>query len=158
MKKYVVYSISLNGEVKYVGKTSGFRERKRQHLKYRGDRRHSAIPVDVDLNLISFAVLEEIEDRYEALRVEDKYILQYQTLQEQGGWNIHRSGLIKRDNEKEYKVENATKWRKEHIERTRETHNAWLRKYYHEHREEECARNRNRYAKKKAEKLSQPSS
>ena len=135
-KHYVVYSISLNGEVKYVGKTCDFDRRKREHSNYRGNLKYSAIPVDVDLSFVSFSIISEVENEVEALKLEDKYILEYNTIE--NGWNIRRSGMIKASDEKAYNLAYAKKWNREHVDR----HNIINKKYYYAHREEDNARSR----------------
>lgn len=165
---YVVYTISFQGKVMYVGKTYNFTERKRNHLKYRGTN-YSSIPEDIDLSLIEFNILAKFDQEEDALKFEGQRILEYDTIN--NGWNIKKSGLITH-NQKEYTQNyqqehreqvNAyvRNWRKTHKEQSdaankkykathREQVNAYAKKYREEHREQVNAYQRAHYAAKKA--------
>lgn len=145
-KKYVVYTINLQGEVMYVGKTCQFKKRKCRHLNSRGTHR-SAIPLDIDLQYIDFEVISEFDNLEEALKFEDELILQYSTIE--NGWNKQRSGLIKVSREKEYEKDRKVK-RKLYRETHKEQSRAYSKKYYQEHREQRNAYQRERRAKLKA--------
>ena len=123
-KKYVVYTITLQGKVMYVGKCSNFTSRKWYHTNYRGTH-YSAIPVEVDLSLLSFDKISEFTDELEALEEEDRLIVEYDTIN--SGWNKQRSGLIRSSNKKEYMRIKQQEFRK----KDRISYNAYrLKKYY----------------------------
>lgn len=145
-KKYVVYTISYQGVVKYVGKTCDFDRRKRNHLTYRGNRRHSSIPIEVNLVDVEILPIKKFNNEEEALKYEDELIIKYDTIN--SGWNKYRSGLIKASDKNEYTRLQMITYRKEHHEEFRKVQNINQRKHYQEHREEECERNRKRYKKK----------
>lgn len=123
-KKYVVYTISYQGVVKYVGQTCDFEKRKKEHLSQKDK---SAIPLDVDLDNIMFEIIDGFDQQEEVLKCEDQLILQYNTIE--NGWNKARSGLISKD--KGYNVERAIKWNNEH----QKEHYVHQRKYYQGHTE-----------------------
>ena len=123
-KNYIVYTINLNDEVKYVGKTAYFPTRKWQHFNYRGTFK-SAIPTDIDLGNITFNKVAVYSDEVEALKEEDRLILEYGTIE--NGWNTFRSGLECISNRKEYNRKCALKYSREHKEQKK--------KYQQEHKE-----------------------
>ena len=166
MKNWIIYSISLQGEIKYIGKTCRFEQRKKSHLNRRGTY-NSAIPIDVDLSLIDFDIVCESYDREEAFKLENKYILEYQTLTKFGGWNRMRSGLNRAKMTTEYieeKKEYGKKYEKEHRKErqekqnqrrrnNKEEYNKKQREYYANNHEKKLLYHRQWRAKKKAEKL-----
>lgn len=142
-KKWIVYTIDFEGKVMYVGVTSNWYVRKSIHRTKRG-MSSSAIPTDVDLELIEFKIISEHETKDEALRIEDALINEYNTIN--NGWNKNRSGYISRDTEwvkqlskksriknKDKRNERQRKHYHEHIEEYRE----YNRKYYHTNRDKE---------------------
>lgn len=152
--RYIVYTISLQGKVMYVGSTNNFERRKGQHKTKRGTNQ-SAIPMDVDLSLVSFNIIVDYESKKEALKEEDRLIVEYDTIN--NGWNKQRSGLI-RSNGSEY----LKKWYighnyKEYHKNYRLTHNQYIKeykkeyykKYRLEHRDEINAKRREWRKRKK---------
>jgi hypothetical protein len=108
----------------YVGKCSNFTSRKWYHTHYRGTH-YSAIPVEVDLSLLSFDKISEFTDELEALKEEDRLIVEYDTIN--SGWNKQRSGLIRSGNKKEYMRIKQQEFR----EKDRISYNTYrLKKYY----------------------------
>lgn len=89
IKKYVVYTIILQGEVMYVGESGNFPQRRYLHKTKRGTSQ-SAIPTDVDLDLVTFEKVAVYNSRNEALKEEDRLIKEYDTIN--NGWNKRRSG------------------------------------------------------------------
>lgn len=126
MKDYTVYLIKLGEVVKYVGETSDFERRKREHLKRVGDTTHSAIPVGLDLSEITIIKVKDFSDREEALKCEGELILQYDTIN--NGWNKVRSGHLSADGKKAY----MKKWNEEN----KEERKAKKKKYAEEHCDE----------------------
>lgn len=126
MKDYTVYLIKLGEVVKYVGETSDFERRKREHLKRVGDTKKSAIPVGLDLSKITIIKEKEFSDREEALKCEGELILQYDTIN--NGWNKVRSGHLSAEGKKAY----MKKWNEENKEELK----AYKKKYAEEHCDE----------------------
>lgn len=148
-KKYVVYTITLQGKVMYVGKCSNFTSRKWYHTNYRGTH-YSAIPVEVDLSLLSFDKISEFTDELEALKEEDRLIVEYDTIN--NGWNKLRSGHIRIDNNTEYQRIHSQMYR----DNNREKVNAYTRKRYEELMKDPAFREKERirlreYRKRKKE-------
>lgn len=118
--KWIVYTISLQGKVMYVGITRNFVLRKMQHLKEKGG--YSAIPDDTDPSTVTFEIIKEYVYKKAALKEEDRLIVEYDTIN--SGWNKKRSGLIRKDDPQKYRknyyIQNKEKIRK---------HNEWYKKY-----------------------------
>lgn len=144
-KIWTVYTISLQGNVMYVGKTYRFVNRKWSHLNKRGTN-YSAIPVDIDLLLVTFDQVKEFNNEVEALKYEDELILKYDTLAP-NGWNKLRSGLIKTGNLKEYQRISSQRFRElnpdkikeytsQYYKQNKEKCNTRCREYYQTHKEE----------------------
>ena len=91
-KRYVVYILTYEDKVIYVGKTSNMGFRKSLHKTQQENPKYSNIPVDADLSKILFNVVAEFDNEEEALKCKDQLILQYNTID--NGWNTRRSGLI----------------------------------------------------------------
>lgn len=121
--KYIIYTINLQGKVMYVGKCRNFTLRKWQHLNCRGIKNYSAIPTDVDLSLITINKIGELTDNLEALKEEDRLIVEYDTIN--NGWNKLRSGHIRIDNNTEYQRIHGQLFRA----KDRVTYNAKMREY-----------------------------
>jgi len=156
MKKQYVYTITYNGEVMYVGKTSNMAVRKSAHKTKRGTY-YSAIPVEADLSKIEFNVVAEFDNEDEALKYEDQLMLRYNTLD--GGWNKQRSGLIETSDIKAYQREyyqahreEAVAYQREYDAAHREEKAAYDRDYYEAHREEKVAYQREYDAAHREEK------
>ena len=132
MKTFTVYTITYNGEVMYVGKTSNMAKRKSMHKTQLGNPKYSAIPVDADLNKVKFNVVAEFDNKTDALKYEDQLILKYNTID--NGWNTRRSGLIKASDMKTYMQD----YRAAHSDELR----AYDREYNAAHKEEKAAYNR----------------
>lgn len=90
MEIYYVYTITLQGIVKYVGITKDLNRRKYEHFQ----RKTCIIPFNVDLSLIELQPIKICSNKEEALREEEYYIEYYSTLKRDGGWNSNRSGLL----------------------------------------------------------------
>lgn len=159
-KKYVIYTISLQGKVMYVGKTGQFKKRKYDHMNFFSGK----IPKDIDLSLVSINVIDEFDEEDDAYKAEGKYILQYDTIN--NGWNKYRSGLIERGREKDYfkerHKENAEtfnerskKWYDENKEHHKKTNYEYRQNHLEEQRKYQREWKRKKYALKKAEKLLQ---
>ena len=121
-KKYIVYTISLDGVVMYVGKTVNFMDRKWNHLHGMNDKRYrrkSAIPEGTSPDLIDFSILETFDNEESAVKCEQEYIEKYDTIKQ--GWNIRRSGFISKSDRALYKKN----WAKENRERVVETKHKW---------------------------------
>ena len=113
-KNFTVYLIKFNGVIMYIGKTNNFKRRILEHRGKMGTPK-SAIPKYVDLKLIEFVIAAEFIEKRDALKYEDSLICKYQTIEK--GWNKLRSGLIYKENTKEYlreydKIRDATPERK----------------------------------------------
>lgn len=122
----VVYIIKNVREdrVVYVGKTINFNKRKYDHLTLHA---HTKDWIGaIGTNNVEIIPIECFDTEEEALKREDELILQYDTIE--NGYNKHRSGLIERGREKEYKNE----WYQEH----REDINEQQKRYNADHREE----------------------
>lgn len=143
MKKWTVYLIKENGVVRYVGCTCNFdgnsRSRKYRHINKRGTN-ESSIPVDVDLNTITFEVVDVFDTKKEALKLEGNLIDKYDIINK--GWNKQRSGEICNDiagYRNEYNVkrrkQNAEYKRNRRIEH-RDEYNAYMREYRQTHKEQ----------------------
>lgn len=120
--EYVVYTITLQGRVVYVGITNNFERRRREHLTKIGTR-FSAIPTETDLNLININKHKTYKSAKAMLNAEDKLIKEYNTIEE--GWNKNKSGYSKygsRENIREYN----NNWR-----RINRTNDEW-KKHQHE--------------------------
>lgn len=140
-KKYVVYTISYQGVVKYVGKTCNIKDRWYRHLHCRGNRA-SAIPVGINLSLIDFNIIKEFFNEEEALEFEDELIQKFNTID--NGWNKLRSGLIwVKDMDGIHKL-----YRKEHSEKNK----VYMAIYNEKHKAEKLAYMKEYYKRKKAEK------
>ena len=164
MENWIIYSISLQGEVKYIGKTCRYEKRKYAHLHRRGTY-NSAIPLDIDLEEIEFNIVDSSCDREKAFQLENEYILKYNTLVP-NGWNRMRSGLNRTNMTEEYlneKMEYNKIYNKEHRREiqnkqnkrrhnNKEEYNKKQREYYQKNREKKIAYYREWRAKKKAEK------
>lgn len=124
---YSVYLIKLGEEVMYVGKTTDFRRRMKEHRGRIGTR-HSAIPKGVDLSEVTITKVKEFSDCNEALKYEDELIIQYDTVN--NGWNKNRSGHISTS------VEDRKAYMKKYSEEHRESHQTSVKKYVEAHREE----------------------
>lgn len=127
-KDYVVYTISLQGKVMYVGSTKDFERRKREHLQQKD---YSSIPTDVDPSTVVIEIVKVWKSKKAMLNCEDRLIRKYNTIQD--GWNRNRSAL----NEEEKQTYQA-EWsrlnrygKKEWAERRK----ASARKYYENHKE-----------------------
>lgn len=121
-KKHIVYAITLQGEVKYIGCTSNFDFRKYAHLNCKDSTIHSAIPDGTDLSLINFTVMGEYNTKKQALEVEDNLIIEYDTIN--NGWNKQRSGLISQT--KEYKKEKDAEYYQSHKKEQNERRKRWV--------------------------------
>lgn len=137
--KYTVYTINLGSEVKYVGVTTDFKRRKRQHL-YR--KQSSAIPTDIDLSDLSFVSVFLCDNKKEAYQKEGELILKYDTIND--GWNKCRSGFIECGRDKDYfseyhqeNIDIRRKRSKEWYDTHKEHHKQCVRKYYYDHLEEQ---------------------
>lgn len=159
-KKYVVYTITLQGKVMYVGKTKDFNNRKWKHLNQRHLRGQSAIPEEIDLGKVSFNVAYITDNKEGALKEEDRLILLYNTIEE--GWNGCRSGecrkdieyvkLLQKKNQKVWYEKNREEVVKKVVEyhrKNREHTNEYMREFRKIHREEINAKRRENYLKKK---------
>ena len=139
-KKYVVYTISLKGQVMYVGISDNFERRKLRHIKYRGNKIQSAIPIDIDLSLIEITPIKEYKYHKSALKEEDKLIIEYNTIED--GWNKNRSGLIYSDRIEEYNKEYDKKWHNKWRIENREKYNLYMKEYRNKHKDEINAKRR----------------
>lgn len=126
MEIFTIYTITLEDKVMYVGCTKDFENRKRQHLSKKNS---SAIPSDVDVNDVTFSVIEEYDNKDKALQAEDKNIIKYGTIKH--GWNKERSGLITRDT-RLYQ----NNWEDDNREERNIQKRKWDTEYRNEHREE----------------------
>lgn len=165
---YVVYTITLQGKVMYVGKTCNFTTRKRQHLNKIGTI-YSAIPVEIDQKDLSFDIVYLTDNKENALKEEDRLIMLYNTIED--GWNKNRSGLLPIDNRRRYckhkeyyksyyeiHKEDKRKYQREYFqthkseikERNKEYVKEYYKKYYKEHKEEIIARVKVNKLKRKA--------
>ena len=124
---YTVYKIEYKGEIKYIGKTKQFNERRRQHIGKRGTK-NSAIPIDVDLNDIEFMLIETFDNETDALKREDELIQVYNTINT--GWNKCRSGLIWSD--REFIKEKNRGYQK--VRKEKEEYQQYQQEYRNEHR------------------------
>ena len=97
-KDYVVYTISLQGKVMYVGSTNDFKRRKREHLQQKD---FSSIPTDVDPSTVTIEIVRHWKSEKAMLNSEARLITKYDTIE--NGWNKVRGCLgISTDNMKEY--------------------------------------------------------
>jgi predicted GIY-YIG superfamily endonuclease len=117
--KYVVYMITYDDVIVYIGKTNDFKRRCREH-KYKGTK-NSSIPVEVDLDRVNFIPTKEFNNREEALKYEDELIIKY-NLKCGSGWNKIRSGLISLNRNEYCKIEHQTERYKEYMK-------LWQREY-----------------------------
>lgn len=147
-KDYVVYTISLQGKVMYVGSSGNFEYRKKQHLN---KEKSSAIPSDVDPSTVTIEIVRHWKSEKAMLNSEGRLIKKYDTIK--NGWNKVNSGLgIEAKNTKEYQAEWSRRYRygtKEWAERRK----ASTQKYYQNHKEKIKAYQRE-YDKLKRSKLS----
>lgn len=144
-KKYIVYTITFQGNVMYVGKTCKFTIRKWQHLNKIGTN-YSAIPDGFDLDKVSFNIVGEYENDIDALKEEDRLIVEYQTIT--NGWNKLRSGHIRIDNNTEYTKKHSQSYR----ENNRESYNAYMRARHKELMKDPVFREKERERSKKYRK------
>lgn len=86
-KRYVVYILTYEDKVIYVGKTSNMVVRKSLHRTKRENPKYSSIPVDVDLSKIFFNVVAEFDNEEEALKCKDQLIMQHNTIDD--GYRMH---------------------------------------------------------------------
>lgn len=142
-KDYVVYTISLQGKVMYVGSTNNFERRKAEHLS---KSKSSAIPDDVDASMVTIEIVRHWKSEKAMLNSEGRLIKKYDTIK--NGWNRVNSALgIDTDNMKEYQAEwsrrfrygnkkwlehrkaSAKKYRDTHKEQVRESYRRWYEKH-----------------------------
>ena len=119
-KEYVVYQITYNGELKYIGITYNFTRRKYQHIYYIG-KHTSAIPEGTDLTLINFQVVMSGLTESKALKEENKLIKRFNLIKM--GWNSQESGHITRNKTRYWRDYNAD--RKEKVKEYQ--HNWYLK-------------------------------
>lgn len=135
-KDYVVYTISLQGKVMYVGSTKDFERRKKEHLQQKD---YSSIPTDIDPSTVTIEIVKVWKSEKAMLNSEGRLIKKYDTIK--NGWNRVNSGLgIDTDNMKEYQAEWSRRYRygnKEWLEhrkasakKYRDTHKEQVREYY----------------------------
>lgn len=148
--RYTVYLIKhINGNVIYVGQTSDFDSRKKEHLRL-----HSNIKdklAEIGLDNISIESVAEFDTREEALMEEDRLIRLYNTIE--NGFNKRGSGLITKD-EGRYKEQKKEYYASEHY---KEIHNAYQREYMkdeaHKERQRELNREYMREYRKRKKKM-----
>ena len=114
---HTVYLIKENGVVRYVGKTSNFTRRKREHINRIGIY-NTAIPNNIDISTVEFHPIALYTDDVQALKFEDWMIRKYDTIH--NGWNKQRSGNICEDMKAYERTRRQTPERK-----------AWLKAYAH---------------------------
>ena len=136
-KDYVVYTISLQGKVMYVGSTTNFENRKKQHLS-KDKRLWSAIPSDVDASMVTIEIVRHWKSEKAMINCEGRLIEKYDTIN--NGWNTHRSGFVTSNKYEYWKEYNANRkekiriyqrrWLENHREKWNEYQREYQREYY----------------------------
>lgn len=103
-KDYVVYTISLQGKVMYVGSSENFERRKREHLQQKG---YSSIPTDVDPSTVTIEIVRHWKSEKAMLNSEGRLIKKYDTIK--NGWNKVNSGLVTSNKYEYWKEYNANR-------------------------------------------------
>ena len=153
-KIYSIYTISLGSKVMYVGCTNRSKHRVWEHLNSREKYAtiQSPIPTDVDLSLVSFNVLKEFTSKEEALKEEDRLIVEYDTIN--NGWNKRRSGLVRKDDPKKYLQEyhkSHPDYRMNWYYNNQEKAKKQANEYYYRHMDEINKKRREKRLKEKNE-------
>lgn len=105
-----IYLIKKEDKVLYVGKTNDFERRKKEHTSLCTNT--SDWLGEIGINNVTFEIIKSFPDgdTDNALKCEDEMILKYDTIE--NGYNINRSGLIRRDNIGYWSKVNSTEERK----------------------------------------------
>lgn len=97
--KYIVYSVSVNDTIKYIGFTEHFNARKSSHLSCNSN--IAAQIAEASTQTITISKMGEFYDREDALQYEQTLIERYDTINT--GWNTYKSGHLSKDLNKYYR-------------------------------------------------------
>lgn len=115
--KYTVYLIRhiSTGKVLYVGKTNDFKRRVYEHLSLHSSAKEWLSVIGT--GNVSIEPVAEFSNEVDALKYEDELILKYSTIT--NGYNKCRSGLIYKENPKEYEKTDIRKESRRKCDRER---------------------------------------
>lgn len=137
--KYVVYSVTVDDTIKYIGYTEHFRERKNCHLSCNSN--IASQIADASTQTITISKMGEFYDREDALRYEQTLIERYDTIN--SGWNTYKSGHLSKDLNKYYRD-----YYSDNEERMREYNRNYMQEYRKKNRDKIREINK-RYQQKK---------